>query len=119
MKHKCACGSRAFLGSQVSITCFSGAIIGLGNIRHLECFRCRRKYVVSTDPGKKELIEFDGGADAEKKIMQMGVDGGYFPTVEGGMTNYLLTDEEDQKDIERLGLTVDPAIFKKAEEAAK
>lgn len=109
--HKCACGSRAFVGHMVSITCDSGAIIGLGNIKYLECVRCPRKYVVSTDPGKKVLQEVKGGSDAEKQIMQLAVDGGYFELAQGGISNYLLTDEEDRKDIERLDLKVDPKMF--------
>jgi hypothetical protein len=111
-QHKCVCGSRVFLDRPVSVINAFGSIIGLGNVKFVECVRCSAKYSVSTDPGRKVLKVAEYGAALERDLMQAAVDGGYFEDAQGKTANMILTDADDQADIDRLCLEVKEELKK-------
>jgi len=111
-KHKCECGSRVFFDRPISVTCAYGGVIGAKDFKYFECVRCNRAYICSMDPGKKELEVAPQGAALERRLMQLMVDYGYFENREGKIANMVLTDEQDQRDIDRLCLDVKEEALK-------
>lgn len=111
--HKCECGSRTFFEKPISITCdFGGVVSPSRDFKFFNCVRCNRSYVCGMAAGKKSLIVAPEGAALERLIMQLAVDTGYFEDAQGHLTNTLLTDAADQKDIDRLCLDVKEGLLK-------
>lgn len=102
---RCECGSRIFFNKQPIITTASGTIRDIPSVMVLECCRCARTFIVSTEAGKKTLRKFAAGMSAEKELFQAALESWKNHDRPESNVSHIILDKDDEKDFERLSVT--------------
>ena len=102
---RCDCGSRIFFNKVAIITTASGSIRDIPSVMILECVRCMRTYMTSTDPGPKVFAAFKAGASSERDLFLAALESWKNHDRPQDNASLIVTDEADKRDFERLGVS--------------
>lgn len=101
---RCECGSRIFFEKPTRITASDGSVRDIPAVFVMECVRCCRVYLCSSEAGKKTLQPYVPGFEGEQTLFRLALESWKNHDRPEANPSLIVLNEADKEDYGRLGI---------------